>query len=256
MWTYPGGDALPAHDYPPVVGVHSFYIIASTPRSGSTLLARTLGETGVAGRPAEYLNGELAAQLGARTGATNLVELLQAVMRLRTSPNGVFGLKLHWIQLEGVLLAAGLDPARALRPSPRWIWMRRRDTLRQAISMVRARQTGAWHSTVPATAEPAYRGAAIARALTSLVAKDAAWQAYFEERGVEPCVVWYRDLVADRGAALRRVLDTLGIQADVPLPPPGLQRQADDLTEEWVARYRKEARARGESLPSTYGAGP
>ena len=50
----------------------------------------------------------------------------------------------------------------------------------------------------------------------------------------------------DREATLRKVLDFL----DVALPeglefdPPALERQADDMSEEWVARYLADSTSR------------
>jgi hypothetical protein len=45
-----------SHDFPPPGGPVRAYVIAATQRSGSTLLCRTLWDSGIAGAPKEYLN--------------------------------------------------------------------------------------------------------------------------------------------------------------------------------------------------------
>ncbi len=60
-------------------------------------------------------------------------------MTCRTSPNGVFGLRIH----AGHLGSLEADPYDILQ-APRYIWIQRRDRLRQAVSYTMAEQTGVW----------------------------------------------------------------------------------------------------------------
>src|SRR5262245_60646267 len=61
-----------AHEGPPRL----VYIVAATPRSGSTLLCRELWSTGLLGAPYEYLNAESA--------------MLELVLRFQTASLGEF----------------------------------------------------------------------------------------------------------------------------------------------------------------------
>ena len=79
------------------------WLLASVPRSGSTFVSHLLWATGSLGAPLEYLNFEPTGPYGFASGspvAQN--ELWAAVLRRRTSPNGVFGLKAFPGQLEEV----------------------------------------------------------------------------------------------------------------------------------------------------------
>ena len=82
------------------------YLICTTPRSGSWLLADGLRATGVAGRPEEYLRtdwlmryratGTLTYEhrilgLGPITSTGDLAGFLAAVLDIGTTPHGVFG---------------------------------------------------------------------------------------------------------------------------------------------------------------------
>ena len=49
----------------------------------------------------------------------------------------------------------------------------------------------------------------------------------------------YETLAADYTAEVTRVLAGLGMDG-VPIPPPPLRRQADAITDEWIARFLDE----------------
>ena len=145
----------PEFDLPPVQGgATRRYLICSTPRSGSTLLARLIETTGRMGVPYEYLNMQVHAKpMAERLGVPPMPPgpYLQAVERVRTTPNGVFGLKAHFHQI-GPLLAR---PAIAqLMATATLVWIRRRDLLGQSISYFRATKTRVWSVTADAAAPP------------------------------------------------------------------------------------------------------
>jgi len=157
------------------------YIVCSTQRSGSTYLCRLLASTGVAGNPLEYFEARAETGLPPhpgyflaglpRTGAgirddvspadapeySDLTAVdgweahLGRTFRLGTTENGVFAAKLMWNQLPDLEQhAAALPDLAGLagfdlldRPlgGPRYVWIRRRDKVRQAISLWRALQT-------------------------------------------------------------------------------------------------------------------
>src|SRR5947209_13992998 len=77
------------------------YMICSTGRSGSTLLCSLLTNTGVMGVPHEYFNlsrhGQfLIKRLKDRAdGEIPMEEYFDALVKHRTTPNGVFGIKAH-----------------------------------------------------------------------------------------------------------------------------------------------------------------
>ena len=142
------------------------YLVAATQRSGSTLLCRSLADTGVAGRAEEYFlcgppdafppgwtfwEDGLFAQ-----GHDNLDRegYLELVFELGTTTNGVFGAKLMWNNVPWVLdklwqlpRFRGLDRAatlQALFPNLHVVHLVRRDRVRQAVSWARAAQEGVW----------------------------------------------------------------------------------------------------------------
>jgi LPS sulfotransferase NodH len=59
--------------------------------------------------------------------------------------------------------------------------------------------------------------------------------------GVEPFEIAYEDLAANYESTVLSVLRYLDlpVAASLKVAPPRLQKQADDVTEEWVRRYQE-----------------
>ena len=148
---------------------HVSYIVCSMPRSGSSLLCDVLAGTELAGAPTEYLDLNQMEAFQREWEVSGLEEYLAALRDRKTSPNGVFGLKAHFHQLRDVLGERDLD---AEFPGLRFVYIRRRDHVRQAVSWARANQTGQWASDHPVRhpGEPRFDQAEIA----ALIAADRA----------------------------------------------------------------------------------
>lgn len=217
------------------------YIVGSVPRSGSTLLCELLAATGLAGNPAEFFSPYTIRVSMDRWGVETLDRYVHELFARETGSNGVFGAKVHWAQYEATF---GNGDPRPLFPGLRWVYITRRDRLRQAVSWVRAQQTGKFHAQDPARAEsPVFDHGRITQMLRRIAREEQLWEALFENHGFDPHRVVYEDLVADREAAVRAVLALLGVEtpADLHIPQPGLERQADLVSDEWVERYLAEA---------------
>jgi trehalose 2-sulfotransferase len=83
----------------------------------------------------------------------------------------------------------------------------------------------------------------IERKIGRLAREEAAWDELFGHHGISPLRVTYEQLAAVPEATTRGALEFLGVE----LPPgfrfdaPLMQRQSDELSEEWVARYLAES---------------
>ena len=231
----------PEFDFP-VPGTPSrFYLIASLPRSGSSLLCDILCQTGCAGWPNEYLAATAHSRFQARWGELSFPEYLRKVMEARTSPNGVFGIKVQFDQLKHLTNRDLI--AEDLFPGITYIRVRRGDMIRQAISLARAGQTKQWSSHRQSRGQPVYNAGAIYHAWRRLVKWEAGWDAYFAERGLEPLTIYYEQLDTDPETATRRVLQHLGLDTpDMKIPLPARGKQRDDLTEDWYRRFVRDCK--------------
>jgi LPS sulfotransferase NodH len=152
--------------------------------------------------------------------------------------NGVFGIKV----LLGCLGRFGIAaewPAIRNRFSPRIIWLRRRDTMRQAISRYRAKQTDEWARTTIALPHrpPRFDAAEIWRNYDQLVAWEADWAREFRELAVQPLQVWYEEVLSNPQSAVDAICRLVGVKAPAVDPercPMAIQR--DEVTEMWTRR--------------------
>ena len=68
--------------------------------------------------------------------------------------------------------------------------------------------------------------------------QEAAWDEFLASNAIEPLTIVYEDMVPDFDAAVRRVLEHVGVRPEeAGAPTPDMERQSDSTSDEWVARY-------------------
>jgi trehalose 2-sulfotransferase len=243
------------------------YVICTSPRSGSTLLCKLLAATGVAGNPDSYFHrpsiSDWLADLGlAHDPSASDREVLQAVFRAAISKGtlgaGVFGLRLqrHSFDLFAEILAV-LYPRRpnditrfqAAFGRTLFVHLTRRDKVAQAVSYVKARQTGLWHARPDGTElerlspprNPLYDAREIRTCLDEMIAHDDKWEHWFAASGIDPLRITYEGLSADPTMTLRAILARLELETEAAENvDPAVAKLADDTNRDWAARFRSE----------------
>ena len=127
---------------------------------------------------------------------------------------------------------------------PRLVWVRRADTVRQAVSLWRAMQTQSWRAeNEPDAGEPQYSFAALQHLVGLLTAHDAAWEQFFTASGADVLTIDYEDVAGDLAGGLARTLDHIGVAApDGALDAlPRLRREADERSDAWASTYARDA---------------
>ncbi|WP_220443965.1 Stf0 family sulfotransferase [Pararhodobacter zhoushanensis] len=240
------------------------YILCTAPRSGSTLMCSLLAASGAAGAPESYFHGPSVSDWAAEVGLNvvpgddslpTLRTVFAAIRRVGEAGTGVFGLRLQrgsvataMTQLDRLFPGHATDADRlnAAFGAPRYVHLRRADTLGQAISRVRAEQTGLWHRRADGSelerlappAEPVFDRARIAAALAQGERLTAEWDDWFAQQGIVPLRLSYEDLSADPQATLARVLGHIGQNpARARGVAPGTARLADAVSDDWRARF-------------------
>jgi LPS sulfotransferase NodH len=231
----------PDRDFPRNTPVRMRYCILSSQRSGSTLLARTLFQTRQAGDPLEYFNLRLLRLAQVQTGNQSLtpIEFMRLMELRRTSPNGVFGIKIHYEQMLGAFQSnvPNQKMIEFLRNQHHLFWMRRRDRLRQAISHAVATQTNSWSSEEPQKASAG--SVSCLHCINSLQAisfQDFGWEQLIKATKLQVRAIWYEDLISDYEGTCRLVLRDLKLENVVPaIPPPPIQRQSGAVNDRLYA---------------------
>ncbi len=235
-------------------------ILCATPRSGSTLLLSLLAASGVAGRPEAWWRAENREEFADawglprdEAGRWSPASYLRGAIAAGRSGNGVFGLRIMpptrpelLAELATLFPGATTDADLLGRAFGRcrFVHLRRLDTVAQAVSRLRAEQSGLWHrigaweERVPGReGSPRYDETAIAAFRMEAEADNAAWSAWFEANGIDPLPVLYEDLARDPEGVASALLAALGLPDPGPLAF-GNERLADAESAAWVARFR------------------
>lgn len=240
------------------------YAILSTPRSGSNLLTRALWLTGVAGAPEEYLAPRYLQDFDRRWNFLPLSYVnfdawkankkahlsfiegyIELLMKYRTSQNGVFGIKIHRSHVYELELGA-LDFSKHFEGF-RFLFMRRKDKIRQAISHVIARQTNAWIidnewlANEPRKNDPEYDFGEIYKNIQYLSELDQQWCYFLRKTNMDHISIVYENLISDYEDEIRRILIFLDVDSIDPIPAPNTTRQSNELNEEWYDRVKNDA---------------
>jgi trehalose 2-sulfotransferase len=183
-------------------------------------------------------------------------KLLNRALEKGTTPNRVFGTKIMWFYFRDFVRLARRSGREEVEPCEvpasvfpnlrRYVWIRRRDTLRQAVSLWKALQTQRWRRDSDEDVggrDLRFSFAAIDHLKLRIDEHNAAWDGFFEDCGVETVRVIYEDLVEDYQGTMLRLLGEIGI--DIPegfaMENPRMERQANEHSEEWVRRYQEVA---------------
>lgn len=241
---------------------HTTYIVCSTPRSGSHLLAEALQISALAGRPDEYFitnkYGQLQNEHGHIAdlyGKKSLEEFRELVLSLGSTPNGVFGIIIQWDYLHHVfnnfrsLPQYGHLDDKALLDAvfyqPKFIWLQRRNKVNQAVSWIKAEQTGFWRHEKGSqeTEQPVnpltFNFFLIEENIERFEKAEKAWGEFFARYRIDPFVVVYEDLVHSFEATSLALLDFLNISrpSHIDYTQRTFQKQADDVNKAWAKRY-------------------
>lgn len=214
-------------------------VLASSYRCGSTFVSTSLWETGLCGAPWEYFNYENVVDvLKARLGVTETDDYIEALLKKRTTRNGVFSVKAHFYHFDDVW---NRSPRwRSLQNNMQFLYINRKNKVAQAVSMAKALQDNAWSAFMEPRQVPLfYSKDLIERCLQEVMTQTEAWWAWFDEHGIEPFVVDYDEFVRDHKNGVERILKWLGIEAGntEKISIPVLERQSGKINAEWEQRF-------------------
>ena len=132
-----------------------------------------------------------------------------------------------------------------------YLHLSREDKIGQAVSRLKAEQTGLWHLSADGTerertapAQPTvYDANRLSQFLAEAELDDASWVNFFARNRIEPLRLTYETLTAAPQIQLARILATLGLE-------PGLAasvevktaKLSDQTSLEWAERFRRDSR--------------
>lgn len=245
------------------------YIICASHRSGSTLLCEGMRWTWRCGNPKEYLSPVHCVDLHERGDVEtdpqkDFPGYIDELLRTRRSENGVFGIKIMWRHLRQfprrMDIPCAMQDHRRLARSLRqvfgrshFIWSRREDKVAQAISFLKAKQTGLFTHQQAAEgqrqadeAKLAYDFQAIDSLVERLEDEERQWRKIFQLGRIRPLTINYEDIASDYPGEVERALRHIGVwnrKCEIRKPERN-RKLADATTAEWHRRYSAEAAQR------------
>lgn len=225
-------------------------LICTTPRSGSTYFANTLRGAGCFGVPEEWLhpyNYEPVLQKKGFSADVSARTLIECLWESATTESGVFAIKTMWDRFEVFLKKAREEYERAdiLRggipdrldwpsvkdyfPSSRIILLTRKDRVGQAISYIRAHQTGIWHriegthegiEQTSTTEFPEQRQrnyfdpAFIKLIMDNFRWQEESWRKLFWLERIKPLEIEYECFLQNKDGVIRQVAELMGLPVD------------------------------------------
>lgn len=241
------------------------YLLCTSPRSGSTMCCDLLASTRVAGNPNSFFRPQSIADFCSAWDVPETAietfdqSYIDTALERGSAGTGCFGMRIMFSNMASLQARltqlypdADADVTRlskAFGPL-RFIHLTRTNKVAQAISYVRAEQSGLWHrhsdgrerERSPIDAESGYDHAQIAEKYKLLMGEKSGWTQWFNENAIKPLTITYEDLAADPHREMRRVFAYLDLSID------GLAQMACDTSRlsdvtsiEWETRFRAEA---------------
>jgi LPS sulfotransferase NodH len=194
------------------------YIIAMTPRSGSSHLCDVMKNTELFGSPGEFLPAEFIPKILLRAPANNADDYLVNVLKVLQSANGVSGVKTSWFQFQ---LFCGALKNRSVIRKFKYIYLVRRDVAAQAVSLYRATESSFFHTNINHSEvvinkneQLEYDYEKINKWHKHIIAQEDGWQNYFSKNGIFPLYITYEDIESDVAGVVKRIAAYIGL-------PPG-----------------------------------
>ena len=184
--------------------------------------------------------------------------VFRAAIEEGTRNTGVFGLRMQRDsfaffseQLAVLLPGLATDHRRieaAFGPTA-FIHLTRDDKLAQAISYVRAEQSGLWHmlsdgtelERLSAPQEPSYDAERIRSQIERFRSDDDAWKNWFAQERIVPLGLTYELLCRDPKETIGQVFDHIGLDRSATVGiRPDVMKLADSTSRDWAQRFRAE----------------
>jgi len=225
------------HDFPRVETPSKVLIIASTGRCGSHMLGHALYKTNRFGFPLEYANPANLAEWKRILKIDDLQGVMAEIQRKRTSPNGVFGIKIHYPHIKQF---GGFDNLVKCFPNAYYILLSRNDVLKQAVSLSIASQTGVWISgQKPVSDNPKYDFDNIDECLRQTILNNSSWRYTLAASGSNYIEMDFDDVRHNLVQSIKNIASFIDIEIDTNeiLNKQVTKRQGSHRNIEWETRF-------------------
>lgn len=229
------------HHYPKVYAPSKILIIAFTARCGSHMLGHALHETNKFGFPLEYAHSANLREWEKRLKVYGIQKVIAELQSLRTSPNGVFGIKVHYSHIEQF---GGFENLLHCFPNAYYILLSRKNVLKQAVSLSIASQTGVWISgQKPMSDDITYKFDEIDKCLRSIIRDNSSWRYKLAANGCNYIEMDFDHVLKNLAGTIEKIAEFVGCeiqQSDIP-PNQVTTKQSNQVNLDWESKYLLDA---------------
>jgi LPS sulfotransferase NodH len=222
----------------------SSYIIAMTPRSGSSYLCDLMRQINRFGTPNELINQDGVLRIMKESPGRNPDEYIRHTLRNRQTENGVSGLKASWFQFENF---TGYMNNLSYLYDFKYIYLTRSNLAAQAVSLYKATSTGVFHTDTNHPQEALAKLDALEYDFDSIkywydhiVAQEKGWQNFFYENRIYPLCISYEDIEENALKVLQRIATYVGVEANtvyIPINNSVFKKISDQRNAQWTRRF-------------------
>lgn len=216
-------------------------IIASTPRCGSHMLGHSLFTTKKFGFPLEYFQQSNFIEWKAILKTKEINQTIEALHSIRTSPNGIFSMKMHYAHLQQF---ESFQHLLTLFPNPYFVLLTRSNVLKQAISYSLALQTGVWIDGQKSNnVQPKYNFEQINNKLNLVLEHNAAWRYLLLTHNCRFIEVDFDNAKNNIQETIKKIAAFMNIALDesnITIVEPPTKNQRSHINSEWLEKYIKD----------------
>lgn len=234
-------------------------IVCATQRCGSTMILEDLRNSRVFGVPEEYFipwYGEI----------TNVSDSLKSIISRATGPNGISSVKVMADQLKFIdhkLPSIDVSKEHSFFPNfarffkeASWVYVKRNDVLRQAISRHMATETRINHATstendchfagnllknynTDYNKDARYDFGKIKSHCTNIVIENISWENFFRVNKISPLVLIYEEYILNsKFEHLSAISELINVNFDFnKTPRRKMVKLSNSLNEDWYFRF-------------------
>jgi len=213
-------------------------LLLSSPRSGSTMLSERLHNWDVCltheyFQPFQYLPALADRWKCLEDGVVDRQRYVDALFTHRSSKSEWLGINLHGSHVASFMEYFSHFPKLEVI---KIIHLRRKDSLKQAISYEIASQTGQWSSHFKSAIEPVYDYDKLKKKLDRVDHQTRTNLAFIDQEKHQNIDVFYEDLKRDS----KKIRDFLGVRHDGGDQRNQMSKQSNEINREWLNRLSKD----------------
>jgi LPS sulfotransferase NodH len=201
------------------------------------MLGHALHQTNRFGFPLEYVNPANLAEWKKRLEITDFNDVLTEIQRRRTSPNGVFGIKIHYPHVKQF---GGFQDLVKVFPNAYFVLLSRNNVLKQAVSLSIASQTGVWISGQKSINDnPEYNFTHIEKCLRETILNNSSWRYTLAASGCNYIEINFDHVRHNIAQCIENIASFLDIEIDVSeiSEEQVTRRQSNNINNEWAKRF-------------------